>query len=200
MAAVGLAAALAGGVWFGALVVAVCGGILWECWQITAGPKRDMRLLAVLVVWILLAGWGLIEIRLTHGLVALLWLVLVVIASDVAGYFAGKSLGGPKFWPAISPKKTWSGTVAGWAAAGGVGACVALLTATGWVAVPLSILTAFAGQMGDIAESAVKRRFGVKDSSDLITGHGGLFDRFDALLGATLFLVVMSFLFGDPTL
>ncbi len=200
MAAVGLAAALSGGVWFSALVVAVCGGVLWECWQITAGPRRDNRILAGLAIWILLAGWGLIVLRLDHGLVALLWLVLVVIASDVAGYFAGKSLGGPKFWPAISPKKTWSGTVAGWIAAGGVGAVVALFSEVGWSAVPLSMLTAFAGQMGDIAESAVKRRYGVKDSSNLIPGHGGLFDRFDALLGATLFLVVVSVVFGSPNL
>ena len=91
-------------------------------------------------------------------------------------------LGGPKFWPRLSPKKTWSGTVAGW-----VGAMLVGLTvwATGHGSASLiwiSPLVAFAGQLGDIAESWLKRRAGVKDSSNLIPGHGGVFDRVDGLL------------------
>jgi phosphatidate cytidylyltransferase len=113
------------------------------------------------------------------------------VVSDVAGYFAGKALGGPKFWPGISPKKTWSGTAAGWAGAACVGAAFARPLEAGAVLIPVSVLVAFAGQMGDIAESAVKRMQGVKDSSALIPGHGGVLDRFDAMLGAALAVGLM---------
>jgi len=116
----------------------------------------------------------------------------VVVASDVLGYFAGRMLGGPKFWPAISPKKTWSGTVAGWIGAALVGLVVVLATGASWALVPFSALVAFAGQMGDIAESWVKRRAGVKDASALIPGHGGVLDRFDALIGAVVLVMALG--------
>jgi len=135
-------------------------------------------------LWIVLTVFALICLREATGFAGLAWLVGVVVISDVAGYFAGRSLGGPKFWPAVSPKKTWSGTLAGWAGAAVLGAGFALSGAGGAWLVPLSVLVAFAGQMGDIGESAVKRRAGIKDSSGLIPGHGGVLDRFDALLGA----------------
>src|SRR5690606_1989766 len=102
----------------------------------------------------------------------LFWLVFVVIATDVAGYFAGRAFGGPKFWPGVSPKKTWSGTAAGWMAAALVGAVFLSITTAGRDLIWISACVAFASQLGDIAESAVKRRMGVKDSSALILGHG----------------------------
>ena len=116
-----------------------------------------------------------------------------MVASDVLGYFAGRMLGGPKFWPAISPKKTWSGTVAGWVGAALVGVCFAL-AGSSWLLVPLSAVVAFAGQMGDILESWVKRRAGVKDASNLIPGHGGVLDRFDALIGAVVVVMLLGIL------
>lgn len=152
---------------------------------------RDKGLCLVFHLWLLLAVMALIVLRNDAGLAVALWLVAVVVATDVAGYFAGRILGGPKFWPAISPKKTWSGTVAGWVAAAAVGLVFAPPTGAGVALVPVSVLVAFAGQMGDIAESAVKRRAGVKDSSSLIPGHGGLLDRFDALLGAAVAAVLL---------
>ena len=100
-------------------------------------------------------------------------------------------IGGPKFWPRVSPKKTWSGTLAGWACAAVAGAVFAGPTGAGPALVPVSVVVAFAGQMGDIAESAVKRRVEVKDSSDLIPGHGGVLDRFDALLGGAVAAVLL---------
>jgi len=141
---------------------------------------------AALTLWALLGAWVIGVLRADGGLLWVLWLVLVVVASDVAGYFAGKAVGGPKFWPRISPKKTWSGTAAGWAGAALIGAAFAGPTGAGAVLIPVSVLVGLAGQMGDIAESAVKRMQGVKDSSNLIPGHGGVFDRFDAMLGAAL--------------
>lgn len=153
-------------------------------------PRRDQRLAGAYALAIMLAGYGLVELRSVGGTQAILWLVAVVVASDVLGYFAGRMLGGPKFWSAISPKKTWSGTVAGWIGAAVVGLVVVLAVGASWLLVPFSALVAFAGQLGDIAESWVKRRAGVKDASNLIPGHGGMLDRFDALIGAVV--VVMA--------
>lgn len=141
------------------------------------------------IFWV---GFGLVEFRAGRGNSFIFWVLLVVIASDVMGYFAGRTFGGPKFWPSISPKKTWSGTVAGWVGAALVGLGFVIWNGSPAILIPLSVLVAFAGQMGDIAESALKRRTGVKDSSNLIPGHGGVLDRFDAVSGAMLFLLVVS--------
>ena len=121
--------------------------------------------------------------------------VAIVIATDIAGYFAGRMLGGPKFWPAISPKKTWSGTIAGWVAAAVIG-FVTLPLAGAVMSMVLAIAISFAGQMGDIFESAVKRKTGVKDSSNLIPGHGGVLDRIDAMLLAAFAFVTIFALGG----
>ena len=147
---------------------------------------------------IILAGWGLVSFRADHGMVWIIWLILVVVTTDVAGYFAGRLVGGPKFWPAISPKKTWSGTVAGWIGAGLVGLIFHLTTPAGADLIWISALVSFASQMGDIAESALKRRMGVKDSSTLIPGHGGLFDRFDGLLGAAIVMLIAELIVDVP--
>ena len=153
--------------------------------------KRDRAPLLGLTIWVLLGCYAMGLLRAEAGVIWILWLVSVVIVSDLAGYFAGRSLGGPKFWPRVSPKKTWSGTVAGWIGAGVIGAIFAAPTGAGLVLVIVSILVGFAGQMGDIAESAVKRLCEVKDSSNLIPGHGGVLDRFDAMLGAGLLTLIL---------
>jgi phosphatidate cytidylyltransferase len=124
--------------------------------------------------------------------VAILFLFALVWGTDIAAYFAGRAIGGPKLWPAVSPKKTWSGTVAGWVGAAIVGAIFLRFTTAGpdlpWISAALSL----ASQIGDITESAIKRRMGVKDSSNLIPGHGGLLDRFDGMLGAALFMLFVA--------
>ena len=163
-------------------------------------PRRDGRLAGAYALAILLAGYGLVVLREAGGTTAILWLVAVVVASDVLGYFAGRMLGGPKFWERISPKKTWSGTVAGWIGAALVGLVVVLATGGSWLLVPLSALMAFAGQMGDILESWVKRRAGVKDASSLIPGHGGVLDRFDALIGAVVAVLALGLAVPVPGL
>ncbi len=154
--------------------------------------RNDWLILALYSSAIMLACYGLAIWRADHGAVFVLWLIAVVIASDVGGYFAGRMLGGPKFWPRISPKKTWSGTVAGWFGAALVGLVFWALAGAEAQIIWLSALVALAAQMGDIAESAIKRRAGVKDASNLIPGHGGFLDRFDALLGAALFVMALS--------
>ena len=149
-------------------------------------------------LYVVLGGWGLVYFRAELGMGWLLWLLAVVIVTDIAGYFAGRTFGGPKFWPAVSPKKTWAGTAAGWAGAAMVGLLFAMFTKAGVSLILLSVAVSFASQMGDIVESALKRYVGIKDSSDLIPGHGGLFDRFDAILGATVFMLVLTFVLGLP--
>lgn len=163
-------------------------------------PKRPMRaVFAVYAAMIMVACYGLVAFRETFGLLWLLWLILVVVVTDIAGYFAGRILGGPKFWPRVSPKKTWSGTVAGWIGAAAVGAVFLRFSTAGIDLLWISALLAFASQLGDIGESAIKRRCGVKDSSNLIPGHGGLMDRFDGLLGAAIFMLVVAQLTDVPS-
>lgn len=152
---------------------------------------------ALFAIWIAAAGFGFISIRENMGFGSMVWLIAVVVATDVAGYFAGKTIGGPKFWPKVSPKKTWSGTVGGWVAAAVVGAAFAVYASLGVGLVLISVLASMASQAGDIVESATKRKFGVKDSSDLIPGHGGFLDRFDGMMGASL-LVLIASLFYAP--
>ncbi|MFP4274616.1 MAG: phosphatidate cytidylyltransferase [Paracoccaceae bacterium] len=149
-------------------------------------------------VLVLLAGFGMMAVRDDFGTVWMLWLVAVVVVTDVAGYFAGRLIGGPKFWPRVSPKKTWSGTIAGWLGAGAVGLGFALATKTGAGLAGISVALSMASQIGDIAESAIKRHVGVKDSSALLPGHGGLLDRFDGMLGASLLLLFVAQVIGFP--
>jgi len=140
------------------------------------------------------------------GLVGLLWMFAVVWATDIAAYFTGRALGGPKLWPAVSPKKTWSGFCGGLA----VGTLAGFLVAWGAQrlglmppfslrnTIMLSIVASIASQLGDLGESALKRHCDVKDSSHLIPGHGGVMDRLDGfwavalLMGLVLLLIHLA--------
>lgn len=129
-----------------------------------------------------------------QGLLAILWLVLLVAATDIGAYFCGRVIGGPKLWRRISPGKTWAGAVGG--------AVAAVLAAWGFASFagagfgPATAITALTvsvvSQAGDLGESAYKRRFGVKDSGRLLPGHGGLLDRMDGLIAATLLVGALS--------
>jgi len=126
-----------------------------------------------------------------HGLPIILWLVLVVVSADVGAYFFGRTVGGPKLWPAISPGKTWAGVFGGLAAAVAVGAAFGLATGRHLPElIALSLGVAIASQLGDLLESGVKRHCGVKDASRLIPGHGGVMDRLDGLLGGLWFFAI----------
>ena len=112
-----------------------------------------------------------------QGFAALILVLLVVWVTDIGGYFAGRGIGGPKLWPRVSPKKTWAGAIGGFAASLVVAAGFAVVPRTFGKTGPLLLLGAvlsIASQLGDLFESAVKRRFGVKDSSHIIPGHGGI--------------------------
>jgi len=138
---------------------------------------------------------ALLRLDQTSGLAALMLVLLVVWGTDIGGYFAGRGIGGPKLWPRVSPKKTWAGAVGGFAASLVISGCFAALGVgkTG----PLLLLGAalsIASQLGDLLESAVKRQFGVKDSSHLIPGHGGLMDRLDGFVAAAVIAAVFGLL------
>jgi len=139
----------------------------------------------------------LVRLDQAHGFVALTFVLLVVWVSDIGGYVAGRGIGGPKLWPRVSPKKTWAGAVGGFSGS--------LVIAAGFAAfgfgkpLPLLVLAAIlsvASQFGDLFESAVKRRFGVKDSSHIIPGHGGLMDRLDGYVAAILLAAIFGILRG----
>lgn len=172
------------------LVIAVGAGAL----AALGGTRRLWCGAGLLYAGLVLAGPMLLrrDLHPDFGVLALFYLFAVVWATDILALFAGRRIGGPKLAPSISPKKTWSGAIAG--ALGGVaaGAAVAavgsnllnlpktnILAATG-----LALLLSVVAQGGDLFESAVKRRFGVKDSGRIIPGHGGLMDRLDGFLAA----------------
>jgi len=137
--------------------------------------------------------------RAPEGLETILALFAIIWASDIFAYFGGKAIGGPKIARGLSPNKTYSGIVAGTLAGAAAGyGCGHLFQADSSLYVPwllIGALISFTGLMGDLFESFLKRRFGVKDASRLIPGHGGVLDRIDSLMAATL-LVGAALAFG----
>jgi phosphatidate cytidylyltransferase len=135
-----------------------------------------------------------------YGFLAIVFLFVAVWATDIAAYFAGRALGGPKLMPRVSPKKTWSGALGG-AAAAIIGALVVAKIAglAGALALAgLALALSIVAQAGDLFESFLKRRFGAKDSGQLIPGHGGLMDRLDGFVAAAVLAAVIGLLRGGP--
>jgi phosphatidate cytidylyltransferase len=139
----------------------------------------------------------LVRLDQADGFVALMLILLVVWVSDIGGYFAGRSIGGPKLWPRISPRKTWAGAVGGFVASLVIsGGFAALGLGKSGPILLLGAILSIASQLGDLFESAVKRRFGVKDSSHIIPGHGGLLDRLDGFVAAVVLAAFLGLLRG----
>lgn len=172
-------------------------GAVWLAWSLLFAAAADLVTgrRAVLGwgvlggVYLGAAGIAFVYLRGLEpfGLITVIWLVLTVAAADIGGYFGGRLIGGPKLWPRLSPKKTWAGALGGLAGAALVGLGVALVAGTGpGRLVLVSAGVALVAMAGDLAESALKRRFGVKDSGRLLPGHGGALDRFDGLAPAAV--------------
>nr|WP_298684257.1 phosphatidate cytidylyltransferase [uncultured Dongia sp.] len=133
-----------------------------------------------------------------QGVMTLVWILALVIATDTGAYAAGRSIGGPKLAPRISPNKTWAGLLGGMASAALVGLVFGLLLhlPSVWKLMILSSGLAVIEQVGDLLESAFKRRFGMKDSSHIIPGHGGVLDRVDGLLAVSVAVAALDY-FGE---
>ena len=119
------------------------------------------------------------------------WLMLVTWATDIFAYFAGRAIGGPKLAPRISPNKTWAGLIGGMAGAAVVGAVAAWLFELDPIFTFAGALMGLVAQLGDLYESRVKRRLGVKDSGTILPGHGGVLDRLDGLLPVVLVTLML---------
>lgn len=186
-----------GGIAFGLLLL-VGGALVLVEWfalmramALGRGARAGLMLLGP--VLILGAAAGLWFIRERLGMTAALWVFGMVWATDIGAYFAGRSFGGARLAPTISPSKTWSGLFGGMVAA--LIASATIGDRAGIVGVPLwiGLFMGLLAQMGDLAQSWMKRRAGVKDSGKLIPGHGGLFDRVDGLLPVALLLGALAF-------
>ena len=208
IAVAGMALWLGG--WFWALLVsAIAIGVFYEWSKLSFGlAEATVARIAWLIggaLYIIPASYLLGSVRFLEeqrgydaGIFYVVLILATVIAVDVGAYFFGRSIGGPKIAPSISPSKTWAGLFGG-----AIGATIAICAVYGfygydwltvlevaWIAGPLVAIVA---QAGDFFESWMKRRAGVKDSSHLIPGHGGLFDRVDGLL-AVLFVLGVAYL------
>jgi len=178
-------------------------GLLDPVW-IGFGAIAGVALLLGLAGRRTMLGWGFLYVAVpTFALLVLrwtwfelvFWLMLVTWSTDIFAYFAGRSIGGPKLAPKISPNKTWAGLIGGMAGAAIVGALAAHLFGIGapflYLGAPMGLLA----QLGDLYESAVKRRYGIKDSGTILPGHGGVLDRLDGLLPvvvATLLILIAT--------
>ncbi|MCP1844282.1 phosphatidate cytidylyltransferase [Bradyrhizobium sp. USDA 4524] len=177
-----------------ALIVLAVGAVVVA---LTSGALRNWAIAGLLYAAGAEVASVLLRLDTAKGFAALMFVLLIVWVTDIGGYFAGRSIGGPKLWVRVSPKKTWAGAVGGFVAS--------LLVAAGFAALeigstgPLLMLGAVlsvVSQLGDLFESAVKRRFGVKDSSHIIPGHGGLLDRLDGFVAAVIVAAIFGFLRG----
>ena len=178
------------------LVVAVA--VVWLAARLIAVPSGGWIALGILYVgaWAVAVLW--LRAEPTGGREAVFWLVAVCVATDTGAYFIGRLIGGPKLAPRLSPKKTWAGCIGGLLCAGalGYGAAPYMRMSDAALLAAASVGVSIAAQLGDLLESAAKRRYGAKNSGSLIPGHGGLFDRFDSIIGATLAVAVACLFVG----
>ncbi|MGJ3258781.1 MAG: phosphatidate cytidylyltransferase [Rhodospirillales bacterium] len=182
--------------WFTAMVLITAAAMGWEWSRMCGG---DVKWLIAGALYIAIPSGALIWLRgeATPGMITIFWLFAVVWSADIAAYLSGRSIGGPKLAPSISPKKTWAGFVGGVTCATVVAGAFAVY----WDEPPLSLalwgaVVAIASQAGDLLESGVKRHFGVKDSSALIPGHGGVLDRVDALVAGAVAIALLKYILG----
>ena len=204
LAPLALIAAWLGGLPFAVFWTVAASIVLWEWARLVKGAQVE----GTAVAWWLVAGIAYAGVLVfapivlrqdaVLGFVAIGFLFAVVWVTDIAAYFAGRALGGPKLWSAVSPKKTWSGALGG--LLGGAAAGLLVVKIAGLAIAPGLVLVALAlsvvSQGGDLLESAIKRRFDAKDASQLIPGHGGLMDRLDGFLTAAAAAVMVGLLRG----
>lgn len=166
-------------------------------------PDSEPFLTAFGILWVALPCGAFLWLagNAAYGRPTVLWILAVVWATDIGAYAAGRHFGGPRLAPRLSPSKTWSGLLGGMGSAAVAGPLTVLFSggSAHFSVILTSAALAIAAQTGDLAESGVKRHYGVKDSSGLIPGHGGLFDRLDGMLAVIPVVAILSHLFGSVT-
>lgn len=182
MMAIALIAVLEGGYVFAVLVAAAATAVFYEWTRLTRG--RGAGWYAAGFAYALVAALALLWVRdrSDNGIALVIWLFVTVWATDIGAYLTGRAVGGAKLAPAISPNKTWAGFYGGIVAASLLGGAWAMFTGLAPLIVVAAPIFSVIAQAGDLFESAMKRRAGVKDSGSWLPGHGGLFDRLDGLL------------------
>ncbi|WP_374651828.1 phosphatidate cytidylyltransferase [Dongia sp.] len=171
---------------------------------LVTGPKHRLRALwfGLGILYVAVPSMAILWVRddpvTGQGIELLAWILALVIVTDTGAYAAGRSIGGPRLAPAISPNKTWAGLFGGMVSAAIVGFIAGLWLdlSSPWKLMILSGGLAVIEQIGDLLESAFKRRFGVKDSSHIIPGHGGVLDRVDGLLAVSVAVAALDY-FGE---
>lgn len=198
------AAAVAGAVVLAGLGYAALGIAALAIAAITLIPLyfgRGARLSALGVFYVGLPAIALLWLRgdEPYGFTAILFVFAVVWSSDTAAYAAGRAVGGPKLWPAVSPNKTWAGLIGALCAGAVSGAVFAAIEPDAGLARLILVGggLALVAQSGDLAESALKRHFHLKDASDLIPGHGGFMDRMDSIVAVAVAAALVA-LAVDP--
>ncbi len=196
LAPVAIFTAYFGGWPFAVFWAAAAIAVLWEWTKLVSGPRWIV--VGIFYAGVILAAPMILRHDADLGFLAMVSLFAIVWTTDIAGYFAGRAIGGPKLMPVISPKKTWSGAIAGAIGAMIVAVVVASLfgsfnnAAIAGIALLLSVFS----QLGDLLESWIKRQFGAKDASQLIPGHGGVMDRLDGFWAAALVGCMIGLLRG----
>ena len=180
--AAALASAAVGGTIFAVLVAAVATAMFYEWTRLVRGWGAAWYISGFFYALAPALALLWVRERDTHGLELLVWVFLVTWSTDIGAYFAGRSFGRRKLAPSISPGKTVEGLYGGIAAASLIGGGWVLATGLGQPLLALAPLLAMAAQAGDLFESFVKRRAGVKDSGAWLPGHGGVLDRLDGLV------------------
>ena len=195
MIVIALVATMEGGYVFAVLAAAAATAVFYEWTRLVRGWGPVWYVSGF--VYALAAALALLWVRdrADNGIALVFWGFAIVWATDIGAYFAGRAIGGPKLAPAISPGKTWAGFYGGIVAATIVAGAWAMFTGLDPVLLLLAPLFSVAAQGGDLFESWMKRRAGVKDSGRLLPGHGGVFDRLDGLLPVAI-LTAASVLAG----
>jgi len=188
--AIAILAAVNGGYAFAVLAAAGATAVFYEWTRLAKGWGAGWYIAGF--VYALVAALSLLWIRdrSDDGISLVLWVFALVWSTDIGAYFAGRTIGGPKLAPSISPGKTWAGFYGGVAAATLLGGAWALFTGLRPLVLLLAPLFSVAAQAGDLFESWMKRRAGVKDSGTWLPGHGGIFDRLDGLLPVAILTAV----------
>ncbi|GAB2178925.1 phosphatidate cytidylyltransferase [Dongia sp. agr-C8] len=199
-----VAVVFAGGVAWTLLVLVFAGVMIVEWCKIASRKPGAMPWYVLGIAYVFFPCAALIWLRNdpTVGLQQIFWIVALVIFADTGAYIAGRSIGGPKLAPRISPNKTWAGLGGAVVSAGIAGAITALLMDLPSIATLTAISAGLAivEQAGDLAESAFKRHFGVKDASNIIPGHGGAMDRVDGLVAVAAAVAGINTLIGSSVL